>query len=144
MGSIRRAVVVLSLAFAVLPAVGEAQSRPRVDRNKITAEQIAERQASNVYDLIKALRPNWFSVRGSATFQTRDAVDAYSGKMVTVPTPPEITVYVDDIKFGTHDDLKSLPTSDIELMERLDAASATQRFGTNHEHGAIVIRRRTR
>jgi hypothetical protein len=115
-----------------------------VDRSRITAAQIEARPASNVHDLIKSLRPNWFSVRGSATMQSRDAIDPYSGRSMTIPVAPEIVVYVDGIKFGVDENLRSMPTIDIELIERLDALTATQRFGTNHEHGAIVITRKTR
>ncbi|HUR92329.1 MAG TPA: hypothetical protein VMY38_06615 [Gemmatimonadaceae bacterium] len=144
MGSVARIATVLLVSLSAVPATAGAQARPRVDRSKITAEQIAARPASNVHDLIRSLRSNWFHVRGSATMQSRDAVDPYSGKAVTVPLEPVIVVYVDGIRFGVDENLKSMPTTDIALIERLDAVTATQRFGTNHEHGAIVITMRTR
>ena len=144
MGSFARTAAVVAIALVAVQATAEAQKKPRADRSKITAEQIAARPASNVYDLIKSLRPNWFSVRGSATMQSREATDPYSGRSITIPLEPEIPVYVDDMMYGVDENLKSMPTTDIELIERLDAVTATQRFGTNHEHGAIVIRRKTR
>ena len=144
MGSFARTAAAVAVALVAAQATAEAQARPRMDRSKLTAEQIAERPASNAYDLIKSLRPNWFSVRGSSTLQSRDAADPYSGRSVTVPAQPEIAIYVDEIRFGSQDDLKTMSTTGIESMERLDAVTATQRFGTNHEHGAILIRRKTR
>lgn len=144
MGSFARTAAVVALALVAAQATAEAQKKPRTDRSKITAEQIAARPTSNVYELIRSLRPNWLSVRGSATMQSRDAIDPYNGRAITVPLEPEIPVYVDDMRFGVDENLKSMPTTDIELIERLDAVTATQRFGTNHEHGAIVIRRKTR
>jgi hypothetical protein len=74
---------------------------------------------------------------------------ALAGVQATCPLPmtvgvqPMIIVYVDDVPRGSHDVLRSMSTDDVESIERLDAASATQRFGTGHEHGAIVIRRRS-
>lgn len=136
--------VAVSLALGGIQISAEAQTKPRTDRSKITAEQIAARPASNVHDLIRSLRPNWFHVRGAATMQSRDATDPYSGKSVTTPREPEIVVYVDGIRFGVDENLKSMLTTGIELVERLDAVTATQRFGTNHAHGAIVITRRAR
>ena len=144
MGSFTRTAAAVAVALVAVQATGEAQAKPKTDRSKITAEQIAARPASNVHDLIRSLRPNWFHVRGSATMQSRDAVDPYSGRAVTVPLEPVIVVYVDGIRFGVDENLKSMPTTDIALIERLDAVTATQRFGTNHEHGAIVITMRTR
>lgn len=64
------------------------------------------------------------------------------GKPTIFPMEAEIAVYFDDVKTGSQDVLRSLSTNAVESIEYLDAASATQRFGTNHEYRAILIRRR--
>ena len=139
-----RSVVFLLLALVSVQSSAEAQSRATSDRNKLTSEEIRARPASSVHDLIKAKRANWLSVRGSASFGTRASVDPWGGKPMSVPVEPVIVVYVDEIKLGSAEILRSMSTEDVESIERLDAASATQRFGTGHDHGAILIKRRTR
>lgn len=143
--SVRNAVAVV-LALAGLQATAEAQARPGTDRNRLTSEEIRARPTTTVYDLIRSKRPGWLSVRGSATFATRTVQDPFSAspKPMTVGVEPEIIVYVDDAKRGSHHVLRSMSTEEVESIERLDPPSATQRFGTGHEHGAIVIRMRAR
>jgi hypothetical protein len=144
MHSPARSLVIALLAVAGLQATAEAQSRSRPDRCRLTSEEIRAQPASSVHDLIKAKRANWLSVRGSASFETRASVDPWGGKSMTVPVEPVIVVYVDEIKLGSAEILRSMSTEDVESIERLDAASATQRFGTGHDHGAILIKRRSR
>ena len=145
MHPLARTVVAGLLALTGLQATAEAQARPKADRNKITSEEIRSRSAATVYDLIRSKRPNWLSVRGSATFETRTVRDPYgSSQPMTVGAPPEIIVYVDDVRRGSQEVLRSMSTEEVESIERLDASSATQRFGTGHEHVAILIRRRAR
>jgi hypothetical protein len=146
MHSFARTAVAVSLAVAGLQATAEAQARPKADRNRLTSEEIRARPVTTVHELIRSRRPSWLSVRGSATFETRTVQDPYSAtrKPMTVGVEPSIIVYVDAVRHGSHEVLRSMSTEDVESIERLDAASATQRFGTGHEHGAIVIRRRTR
>lgn len=144
--SLVRTVAALLVGLAGLQATAEAQAKPKVDRNRLTSEEIRAWSGTTVYDLIRSKRPGWLSVRGSATFETRTVQDPYSAtpKPMTVGAPSEIIVYVDDVRRGSQQALRSMSTEDVESIERLDAASATQRYGTGHEHGAIVIRRRTR
>jgi len=131
------------LALAAIQATAEAQSgsrRPR-DRSVLAAEEIRAAPASTVYELVRSKRPRWLSVRGSSTLRTVPGKDIM-GKPTTFPMEAEIAVYFDDVKTGSQDVLRSLSTNAVESIEYLDAASATQRFGTNHEYGAILIRRR--
>jgi hypothetical protein len=139
-----RTAVAVFLALAGLQATAEAQARPKPDRNQLTSEEIRARPVGSVYDLIRSRRSNWLSTRGSATLRTRAAADPYGGAPVTVGVEPVIIVYVDNVRQGTHEILRSMSTEDVESIERLDSMTATQRFGTGHEHGAILIRRRVR
>ena len=145
MHSYVRTTVAVLLALAGVQATAEGQAKPKADRNKLTSEEIRARPATTVYDLIRSRRPSWLSVRGSATFETRTVQDPFSAsrKPMTVPAEPTIIVYVDNVRRGSQEVLRSISTDEVESMERLDAASATQRFGTGHEHGAIVITRRS-
>ena len=140
-----RTSLLLVLALACVHSVAEAQtaSKPRRDRNVLTAEEIDEASASTVYDLVRSKRPRWLTVRGSSTLRTSAGTDML-GKPMIYPAEAVIAVYVDDVKHGSQETLRSISTNTVETIQYLDAASATLRFGTNHQHGAILIRRGVR
>jgi hypothetical protein len=125
-----------SLAFAA-PAAAQATSpgvtvppqeenaeKPRRDRNQITREEIAERNVSNAYDLVRTLRPAWLrGRRGDSSFARSTAV----------------AVYQEGMRMGGPEALRSIPTASIVSIQYYDAVSATQRFGSDHGGGAIVV-----
>ena len=53
-----------------------------------------------------------------------------------------IIVYANGIRLGGTDTLRDLPVVDIKEIQYISAADATQRFGTGHSHGAILITRK--
>jgi hypothetical protein len=115
------------VALFTLTQLAEAQKQkaPRRDRNKITAEEIAERQsAQSAYDVIKVLRPQWLSVRGPTTIVQQEM---------------SVMVYRDGSKMGSVDELYSIPADQIKEMRFLSAGDATLRYGTDHPRGAIEI-----
>lgn len=145
MHSLARTAVVAMLFLAGVQASADAQARRKGDRDRLTSEDLRARPASTVLELIRAKRPSWLSVRGSGTFRTQTVQDPYSAtpQGITVGVQPTIVVYVDGIRRGSQEVLRTMSTDDVESIERLDASSATQRFGTGHEHGAIMIQRRS-
>ncbi len=114
------ALFVLQLVIGV--SVAEAQGRR--SRNLITAEEIAKASAADAYDLIRELRPAWFSSRGVVSG------DAYAGGIV---------IYLDGIKQNSVDDLKAIAVERIKEARFYSASDATTRFGTGHPSGAIEI-----
>jgi hypothetical protein len=110
-----------TVACAAPPGSGE-----RRDPLRISREEIQGAHYGNAYELIRAQRPQWLRVRGGVGF---------SG-------PAELVVYVDNIRFGEVDSLQTVTTSDVEFMERVDANTATQRWGTGHAGGVIYIQTR--
>lgn len=114
------ALFVLQLAVGVSAA--EAQGRR--SRNVITAEEVAKASAADAYDLLRGLRPAWFSSRGVVSG------DVSAGGIV---------VYVDGIKQSGFEDLKSLAVERIKEARFYNASDATTRFGTGHPSGAIEI-----
>lgn len=146
MRSLARTAVAVLLALAGVQATAEAQTRakPVQDRNRIDAEEIRVRPVTSLNDLIKSRRPHWLSTRGLATLRTRTTPDLLGGPALTVGVEPAIIVYVDNVRHGSHEVLRSMSTDDVDSLEYLDAMTATQRFGTGHEYGAILIRRRVR
>jgi hypothetical protein len=133
-----RSVVVACLGLAILSAQPAlAQEKPhkiRHQRNLITAEEIATRPGEgNAYDLIRSLRPAWFNTRGVASGNL-------SGNGIGgVTDNAGIAVYLDGVKMGGLDQLRSIEADRIQEMRLLSASDATMKYGTGHPAGAIEV-----
>lgn len=119
---------VVALSVGNLPLEAQGKSRIARDRNKISTEEIRASSASNAYDLVRTLRPAWLRTRG------------YSS-LVEMSTGPEIKVYVEGVRQGNQEALRNISLHDVASLEFLDSNSATQRYGRDNTHGAIVIER---
>ena len=137
----RAAPLVLALASAAASA--DAQNRTPQDRNLLTLEDIRAAPPSSVHQLIRAKRPRWLTIRGHSTLRTVPGRDIM-GRPTVFMEPAQIIVYMDGVRFGSQDALKSINTDDVASIEYLDAQSATQAYGSNHQYGAIIVRRRVR
>ena len=123
------AMLVLQLAAGVSPA--EAQKGRK--NNVISAEEIAKSSASNAYDLIKTLRPQWLRARGIST-----GMPDPSGGGVSDPGGG-IAVYVDGARQGGLDQLENIGAERVQELRYLSANDATQKYGTGHTQGAIEV-----
>ena len=103
------------------PATGELQ--PRRDSSRLTPAELQETRANDAYEAIRVLRPAWLRQRGQASITQQSTV----------------VVYMDDFQLGGPESLRSIPITSITGIQFLDASTATQRWGTNHVHGAILI-----
>ncbi|HZK78078.1 MAG TPA: hypothetical protein VFC35_04160 [Gemmatimonadaceae bacterium] len=120
-------------AAAILLALGCSSAPTRVvtgapgHRDMLFQAEIeANRSAGmTVYDLIAQLRPEYLRSRGSNSL--RDL------------TPPTAVVYVDNVKYGTLDQLRSMSVEHVSQIQYLSASNATTRFGMDHGGGAILI-----
>ena len=83
-----------------------------------------------VYDIVAHLRPEYLRSRG--TNSLRDL------------TPPTAIVYVDNVKFGSLETMRSMSADNIAQIQYLSANNATTRFGMDHAAGAILITTRIR
>jgi hypothetical protein len=104
------------------------------DRNKITAEEIAEKpQLRNADEIIRNLRPQFLRVRISGDASTTQRDPYGSGKT-------EPAVYLNEIRIPTGlAELRNIPASEILEIRHMRGAEALARYGTGHEHGAIFI-----
>lgn len=93
------------------------------DANRLTREEVVATNTSNTFDAIRMLRPNWLRKRGA----------------MSVTQTSDIVVYVDNVQIGGLQALHSIPVTSITSVQFLDAATATQRWGTGHVHGAILV-----
>lgn len=104
------------------------RSRPRRDRNALTAEEIHSGTQSNMYEVIRQLRPRWFGQRG-------DKVPAAG--------LPDVQVYMNDVHIGELSELRSIDPRTVTSARFLSAPDASIRFGANHFRGAILLSTRT-
>ena len=99
------------------PKVAAGGGEARRDRNVILREEFETLGATNAFDVIRRLRPQWLRSRGAQVLPV---------------------VYVNDIR-DTFDILSILNLPDVIRMEYLDAFEATGRFGIGHGSGAILV-----
>lgn len=103
------------------PQVGDMPTRR--DPHVLTGQEIRESSANDTYEAVRMLRPVWLRKRGA----------------MSVNNPSDVVVYVDNVNLGGPGALRSIPVSSVVRLQFLDASSATQRWGTNHVHGAILV-----
>jgi hypothetical protein len=130
---------VAGILFVALVAIGCASggsssdpasaSRARSATDVITADELAKIEITDAYSAIQRLRPNFLQTRGVASMNT---AGANSGPVV----------YLDNNKIGAVATLRQISTSEIKEIRYLGASDATQRFGTGHTSGAILVTRK--
>jgi hypothetical protein len=89
----------------------------------LTAAQLADHHYVNAWEAVSALRPNWLHQRGQDSFNQ----------------PSEIQVYLDLVRLGTVEELRSVPIATIGYLRRFSGPQATARWGTGHSAGVILI-----
>ncbi len=123
-----RAGLALGLVSALLIACGAARSGGARNPNLITTDELRALNVSNAYEAVERLRPMFLRTRGvqSATAEAQLPV-----------------VYIDGIRQGGPEVMRTLPLTDVQEIRYISAADATTRYGTNHTGGAIEIRIRS-
>lgn len=121
----RARVLALALALAACGPHRSGHSVPAHDRDMITADEIAAIGATNAYDVVKRLRPQFLSGRGPVSL--RNPVD---------PTP---IVYLDGVRYGDVTALNGIDAARIATIRHYSGPEAQVKFGTDHVGGAIVI-----
>ena len=127
---------VLALTF-LIPAVslgcastGTASDSDRGDPDLLTREQILAVEATNLYDVVRRLRPRWLQVRSSRSFGMET----------------EIAVVQNDVYMGSSEILKEMAPElafEIRYMDGAKAATAVPGMMTGrHIEGAILINTR--
>jgi len=91
----------------------------------LLADEIAEVAVTTAYEAIRKCRPQWLHTRASPTFANLDS------------SPPAL--YLDGIRLDDFRQLAQLRSEMVERMEYMNPSDATQRFGTNHSGGAILV-----
>lgn len=115
-------------------AASASQSAPdarRGNANLIVQSEITASNTATAQELIQRLRPTWLRSRGMSSARPTNSAGESTG---TLPV-----VYLDSSILGEISTLANVPTSNIAQIQYLSANEATQRFGTGHTGGAIII-----
>jgi hypothetical protein len=102
---------------------GSAGRGPASDRNVITQAQLDAQHFETAFDAVSALRSNWLQERGPDSFQS----------------PTKVQVYVDNVRLGEVETLRTVPARIVSFIRHLDGVDANARYGIGHGAGAIVV-----
>jgi hypothetical protein len=123
-----RKLLVVALGTLVLAACGGMSTTSAGgSSNRITREQLDALEVISAYDAIQRLRPTWLQARGPTSLTGGN----------TLPR-----VHINDSRSASLDELRTLLTHQIEVMEYRNAADATTLFGTGYTGGLIEVRTR--
>lgn len=126
-------VVGILCAVAACASGGAATSGGRASPNRITHDEVAASNASNAYELISRLRPNWLREPATASV---------SGGVIRSQT---ILVYVNRQRQDDLDALKSISVDAIDSAEWVDASrvqTVLSDVPSGSYAGAILIKTR--
>jgi len=108
------------------------------DRNVITADELStpERQAQSVFEVVRALRPNFLNVRGT---QSCLAAQDLGGCSAEDRESGKVHASVDGTTVVSVDEMKNLRASNVTEIRFLNAAQAMQRFGGAAHQGPVIL-----
>ena len=123
--------VLTTFAGACAGAATSGGSAPRRDSSVITAEDMTKVQATNLYDVVRRLHPEWLNQRTAATVGSlNNAAPAQ---------PIDVQVFIDSQHVGTSETLKQLVVSTTSSLKYYTAAEAQTRFGAGNLNGVIQV-----
>ena len=106
-----------------------APSRSRGSSDRITAEELATIDVQNALQAVQRLRPSFLQNRGGASSSITQG-------------PQDVVVYVDQTRMGGPSTLAQIPITDVKEIQHLSGTDATQRYGTGHGSGVIIVIRK--
>ncbi|HEY7235849.1 MAG TPA: TonB-dependent receptor plug domain-containing protein [Gemmatimonadaceae bacterium] len=104
-------------------------TRSHGSRDVITFEELSKLDVQNALQAVQRLRPNFLQTHGGM-----------SSSMTL--GPQDVVVYVDNTRMGGPSALSQIPITEVKEIQYLNGPDATQRFGTGHGSGAIIVTRR--
>ena len=126
----RRVVATALVALTACASGSGGASAARQNPNVISSDEIIESSASNAFEVIQRLRPNFLRTRG-AVHGTPGATNAM--EMV------DLVVYLNENRLGGTDQLRQIATTDIREIRYFNSSEATTKWGTGHSGGAIQV-----
>ncbi len=95
----------------------------------ITEAELASRSTLTARQAIEQLRPQFLRTRGTTTLGNAQTADVS-------------WVYFDGPRMGTLDVLYTIGVHEIREIRYLNPSEATNRYGTGHVQGAILVSRK--
>src|SRR5262245_48087240 len=123
----RRTLLFVALGTMALAGCSASARAAGGSGDRITREQLDVLEVISTYDAIQRLRPTWLQARGAFSITEGTGLPR---------------VHINDSRTGSLDDLRSLLTTSVELIQYMSAADATTRFGTGYPGGLIEVRTR--
>ena len=120
--------IFVGLALILSSCATTGASGSRGSGNKLTAEEIAEVSANTAYEVVEIARRQWLRQRALRT-GSNQAMGSQEGAVV----------YLDGVRIGDVSELRRIRATVVAEMEYLSPSDATNRFGTNHDQGAILV-----
>jgi hypothetical protein len=120
--------VVIGIAFtASCAAATTTNTSPfaSAGQNVLTAGEIVASHVSDVYQAVSQLRPQFLRRRYNSPMPSFEAAS--------------VIVYLDNLKLGDGESLRSIPLGQVRLIRYLDPMEADLRFGGSHPAGAILV-----
>jgi len=129
-----RNIMKFALAFLSVIALATPASAQKGDRNKLTAEDIAEagKSVMTARDAIRMLRPQWMTPPPLGRQASSNILTPGGGA-------PVIVVYINDVRQPDLDALGTVPASKIVELKYLDQNRAVLLRGPGHESGVIEV-----
>jgi hypothetical protein len=124
MSKLMRGSPLLLLLLALVAACSTNGVGTRAGRSDmITLQDLQAANSTNLYDAVRAIRPNWLRARSPNSLQRQG----------------QVQVYFDDTRVGGVESLRNLPMQGIAYLQWFDPITASARWGLDHEQGAIVV-----
>lgn len=126
----------------------------KASQDLIIQEQLQSRTFPNAYAAIEALHSNWLRARnlnptsgsiinpaaGTTSSATSPAAAAAAAAAQNLPRQATgIQVYLDGVRAGGLDALKTIPVATIYSIRRISGIDAQGRFGIGHSDGVIYV-----
>jgi hypothetical protein len=142
---------VCALVALALPTAVQAQKdkAPKKERNRISREELAQaaERFGVLYDAVRNLRPHFVQANNRGPRTTGIGQTGVSGKTEyglggggsnAVDATP--TVYIDGVRSGEIEMLKSINTNAVVEVRYLSPAEAETELGPRNEGGAILVK----
>lgn len=105
-------------------STGSSTTRTKRDPNLITSNELALGQYPNIYDAVRALRPQWLVGRGADTI---------------IGEQGEVQARLDDSPLGAATALRQVTAVGVSNIRFVDGITAAGRWGGAYTHGAILV-----
>jgi len=131
-----------SAVRAAPPAAPAPAGRVRRNPNVITAAELEGQIATDVYEMVRRLRPQWLRVRPSGSNEDATRTRAYS-PMVSSQARSELAVvlyvFVDGARAGEVGDLRRMEITNVRELRFVPSADAVTRWGRDYSAGVIEV-----